>query len=250
MRVQKGAINSPPRRANRDRSADRPVLKNILTLFVGRRIVFYFAVALGEPGANFLGIILERAIPTLVRDVPGFVDDVKALRPGGVGIVGGVVHFIDSERYRIFKALGEIVGDGDAVAQTLGLHVANVILVLFVGLHAPFVEWMSFADVDGQEIGVFLVVAVELNDVANLATEGWSGEAAEDEDERSASSFFANMEVRGAVEGDQTRIRSLISHFQRAAMHVRKGVVHHMNGVFRAAGHDAKKDEHSRDESG
>jgi hypothetical protein len=109
---------------------------------------------------------------------------------------------------------------------------------------------MSFANVDSQEIGVILVVVVELNDVANLATEGWSGEAAEDEDERPASRFFAKMEIHGAVQGDESCIRSLISQFQCATMHVRKGVAHHVDGIFRAAGHEAEKEEHSHEESG
>jgi hypothetical protein len=38
---------------------------------------------------------------------------------------------------------------------------------------------MRFANVDGEEIGVIFVIVIELNDVANLATERRSSKAAE-----------------------------------------------------------------------
>jgi hypothetical protein len=41
---------------------------------------------------------------------------------------------------------------------------------------------MGLADVDGQEIGTVFVVVVDLRDVADLATEGRSSKAAEDQD--------------------------------------------------------------------
>jgi hypothetical protein len=220
-------------------------------LFGGRRLgVLHFAVALREPGANFLGIVFERAIAALVRNLTVFVDDVESLRPRGVSIVGSVGHLVDAEWNGIFEALGEIVGNGDAVVQGLGLHVANVILLFGVGFHAPLVEGMSLADVDGQEIGVILVIIVELNDVANLATKRRSSEAAEDEDERSASGSFADVKVGRAIERDQPSIGSGIAHFQIAAMHVGEGVADHVEGVFRAASHKAEKYVHAHHKSG
>lgn len=101
---------------------------------------------------------------------------------------------------------------------------------------------MSFTDVDGKKIGVVLVIAIELNDVANLATERRSSEAAEHKNEGAAGSSFPNMKVRGAIEGDKASIRSGIPHLQVASMHMRESVTHHVKGVFRAAGHEAKKD--------
>ncbi len=129
--------------------------------------------------------------------------------------------------------------------RVFGLHVADVVFILFVGLHAPLVEGMSFTDVDGEKIGVVLVIVIELNDVANLATEGRSSEAAENENEGTAGSSFANVEIRGAIEGDKAGIGSSIPHFQVAPMHVREGVAHHVKGVFRATRHEAKKDKHA-----
>jgi len=72
---------------------------------------------------------------------------------------------------------------------------------------------MSFANIDSEEIDVILVVVKELNDVANLATERRSSETAEDQDERTTSSFLANVKAAGAIERDKPRIRSVVAHF-------------------------------------
>jgi hypothetical protein len=88
---------------------------------------------------------------------------------------------------------------------------------------------------------MILVIVIELDDVANLAAERRSSEAAENENEGAPCSFFAKMEICGAVDGDKAGIGSVIPHFQSAAMHVRDSVAHHVKGISRAAGHDAKK---------
>src|SRR5258705_11852035 len=114
--------------------------------------MFYFAEAIDEPVADFLGIVFEGAVAAFVRDAALLVDDVEALGPGGVGVVGGVVHFVDSEGNGILEALGEVVGDGDALFKRFRLGVADIIFVFFVGLHLPFVQRVGFANVDGEEI--------------------------------------------------------------------------------------------------
>jgi hypothetical protein len=45
----------------------------------------------------------------------------------------------------------------------------------------PFVGRMRFAHVNGQKIGVILIVIEDLHDVADLATERRSSEAAEND---------------------------------------------------------------------
>jgi hypothetical protein len=212
--------------------------------------VLHFAVALGEPGANFLGIILERAIAALVRNLAVFIDDVEPLGPSGVGVVGGIGHFIDTERHRILEALGEILGNGHAVVQIFGLHVANVVLIFSIGFHAPLVEGMGFANVDGEEIDVILVVVIELNDVANLAAKRRSSETAKDEDERSASGFFADVKAGRAIECDEAGIRSVVADFQVAAMHVGKSIADHVEGIFGAASHETEEDVDTHQKSG
>jgi len=90
---------------------------------------------------------MERAHAATVRDAAGFVDDVEAFGPGGVGVVGGVVDVVDAEGDGVVEAFDEIVGDGYALAERLRLGVADV--VLHVGLHLPLVGRVGFADVDG-----------------------------------------------------------------------------------------------------
>src|SRR4029077_5511501 len=138
--------------------------------------MFYFAEAIGKPVADFLGIVFEGAVAAFVGNVALLIDDVEALGPGGIGIVGGVGHFVDAEGHGIFEALGEVVGDGYALLESFRLGVADVVFVFFVGLYLPFVERVGFADVDGEEIGAVFIVVVDLRDIADLATERWSSE--------------------------------------------------------------------------
>ena len=59
---------------------------------------------------------------------------------------------------------------------------------------------MGFADVDGEEVGAVLIVVEDLRDLADLATERRSSEAAEDQDKRFALGAFADVKARGAIE--------------------------------------------------
>jgi hypothetical protein len=70
---------------------------------------------------------------------------------------------------------------------------------------------MGFANVDGQKIDVVLVIFVELNDIANLATERRSSKTAKDQDQGPTGRFLADVETRGAVQGDEPRVRGLIA---------------------------------------
>jgi hypothetical protein len=101
---------------------------------------------------------------------------------------------------------------------------------------------MSLANIDSEEIDVILVIVIELNDVANLATERRSSEAAEDKDERTASGFIAKVKTAGAIERDKSSIRSVVADFQVTTMHVGESVADHVEGVFGSAGHEAEKD--------
>jgi len=208
--------------------------------------MFYFAVAGGEPSANFLWIVVEWAHAAAIGDASGFIDDVETFGPGGVGVVGGVGHVVDTEGQWEIEALGEIVGDGEALLERLGLSVTDVFLE--VGFHLPFVGGMGFAHVDGQKIGVLFVIVEDLNEVANLATERRSSKAAEDEDERLGAGAFTDVKTVGAVECEETRVRSGVADFEIASVHVRQGVADHVEGVPRAAGHDTEHDESDHDE--
>jgi hypothetical protein len=160
--------------------------------------VFYFAVAGGQPGSGFIGMVVEWAHAAGVGDFASLIDDVDAFGPGGVGVVRGVGHVIDAERDGILLALDEIVGDGDALLESFGLRVADVFFD--VGLHLPFVGGMRFAHVDGQKISVIFVVVVDLNDVADLATEWRSSVAAENDHQRASGDTIVNPELVLAAE--------------------------------------------------
>jgi hypothetical protein len=99
---------------------------------------------------------------------------------------------------------------------------------------------MGFANVDGEEIGAVFIVVENLRDVANLATEGRSSEAAEDENQRFAFGAFADVKARGSVERDKSGVGGVAADLQIAPVHVREGVADHADRVFGAAGHDAE----------
>jgi hypothetical protein len=170
-----------------------------------------FAEAGGQPRAEFCRLVIERAHAPAVDNVTALVDDVEALGPGGVSAVGRVAHVIDAEGNRVLKALDEIVGDFEALLKIFWLGVADV--VLHVGLHLPFVGGMGFAHVDGEEVGVILVVVIKLRDVADLATERRSSKAAEDQHERLRVEALANVEMVGAVEGDEFGVGRVVTDF-------------------------------------
>lgn len=140
---------------------------------------------------------MERPHPSAIRDVACSIDDVQPLWPRRVSAVRRIAHVIDAKRQRKFVARGEILGDGHALFQRLRLRVANVIF--HVGLHLPFVGGMRFADVHGEKIRFVFVIVVNLNDVAHLAAEGRSGEAAKHQDQRACADAFPNMKVIDAV---------------------------------------------------
>jgi len=162
--------------------------------------VLYGAVAGRQPGADLVGVVVERAHPAAIGDAAGFVDDVEALGPGGVSIVGSVIDVVDAERDGVVETLDEIVGDGYALGERFRLGVTDI--VLHIGLHLPLVGRVGFADVDGKEVGVIFIIVVNLHHVTDVAAEGWSSEAAEDEDERAGAGAFADVEAIGAIESD------------------------------------------------
>ncbi len=150
-------------------------------------------VAGGEPSADFVGIVMEGTHAAAIGDTAGFVNDIEALGPRGVGVVRRVVHVVDAESDGIVESLDEVISDGNALGKRFRLGVADVILD--VGLHFPLVSWMGFANVHGEKVGMFLVVVVNLDHVTDVAAEGRSSVAAEDDDERASAGAFADVEV-------------------------------------------------------
>ena len=140
------------------------------------------AEAFGEPRTNFFRLIVERAHAASIRDAAMLVDHVEPLGPGRICEIGGIVHVVDPEGERVPLPLHEIVGNGHALLERLRLCVADVFF--HVRFHLPLVGGMCFADVNGEEIRSIFVVVVNLDHVTDVATEGRSSVAAEDQDER------------------------------------------------------------------
>jgi hypothetical protein len=61
---------------------------------------------------------------------------------------------------------------------------------------------MSFADVDGEEIGSVVVIVVQLGEMTHLATEGRSSVASEDENQGARTDVVMQKESGLAVERD------------------------------------------------
>ena len=154
--------------------------------------------SLFEPGARFLRMVVKRPQPAAVNDFPRLIDDVYTLGPASVGEVGGFVHVVHAEGQREMEALDEIVGDRNALRQSLRLRIANVFV--HVAFHLPFVLRMRFADVNGQKIRASFVIVVEIYEVAYLAAEGRSGVAAKNQNKRALADAIAEMELRLAIE--------------------------------------------------
>ncbi len=96
---------------------------------------------------------------------------------------------------------------------------------------------MGFANIHGQKIGALFIVAVDLDDVANLAAEGRSSKASEHQYERTFMSSFANVEMVYAVQGDDSCVGRVAANFQRAAMHVRQSIPDHPIGILGTPGY-------------
>jgi hypothetical protein len=178
-------------------------------------------------------MIVERAQASAIRDFPGFINDVEAFRPCCIGVIGNVVHVVDSERQWEMKTLNEIVGDGDSLREGVRLGVADVLI--HVGLHLPFIERMSFADIDGEEVGTVLVIVIERDEVAYLAAEGWSGVASKDEDQGALADPFAQVKGGLAVEPEQAHVRRAVADMKITVAPLRKRVTQETVNVARTA---------------
>jgi hypothetical protein len=180
---------------------------------------------------------MERSHAATIGDAARFVDDVEAFGPRRISVVGGVIDVVDAEGNRVVEPLDEIVRDGYALSQSLRLGITDI--VLHVGFHLPLIGGMSFAHVDGQEVGVILIVIVNLHHVTDVAAKRRSSVAAEYDDERASAGAFANVEMICAIESEEPGVGSIIADFERAAVHVGQGIAQHAVSVLRATGHFA-----------
>ena len=197
--------------------------------------MFYCAVARGEPFASFLRLVVEWTDPTAVSDAAALINDVNSLRPRGIGVIGGVAHVIDSEGQSEVESFDEIIRNRHALLECFRLRVTNV--VFEIRFHLPLVGGMRFANVNRQEISAFLVILINLNDVAHLAAKRWSSKTPEDENEWTIVRTFANVKTADTIQRDDARVRRIATDSQHSAMHVGQRVAHHTVRILGAPGH-------------
>jgi hypothetical protein len=143
-------------------------------------------------------MVIERPNPTAISDLALFIDDVNALRPRGIGVIGDIVHIIHAEGNWEVKALDEIVGNGHALLRAMRLRVADILI--HIRFHLPLVERMRFANIYGEEIRAILVIGIQVDEVAYLAAKRRSRVAAEHQNQRALANAVAQMKSRMPVE--------------------------------------------------
>src|SRR6202047_2628959 len=100
---------------------------------------------------------------------------------------------------------------------------------------------MSFANVNGKELGAAAVFAVHLGEMAHLAAEGRSSVASENNNERARSDAFMQIEGGLAVERNQSHVWRGGAYAKAAAMPLGKGVAKKAVDVARPA-HEMAED--------
>ena len=94
---------------------------------------------------------------------------------------------------------------------------------------------MSFADIDGEEVGTVLVIVIERDEVAYLAAEGRSGVASKDEDQGALADPFAQVKGGLAVEPEQAHVRRAVADMKITVAPLRKRVTQETVNVARTA---------------
>jgi hypothetical protein len=176
-------------------------------------------------------MIVERAQASAINDFPGFVNNVEAFRPCCIGVIGNVVHVVHGKRQGKMETPDEVVGDGDSLREGVRLGVADVLI--HVGLHLPFIERMSLANIDGEEVGAVLVIVIECDEVAYLAAERRSGVASEDEDQWALADPFSQVKAGLAIEREQPHVRRAVADMKIAIAPLRECVTQETVDVTR-----------------
>ena len=143
----------------------------------------------------------ERARATRVGDPPVRGDEHEPLRPGGERRAHMVVHRVEEKWHAEREALGARERGCPAFGERRLLRENGVLLE--VRRHLPLVGRVRLCDIDEREVGSVAEAAEEALDVAGPATKRRSGEAAEDEQQRTASNEIHDcnrLEVVGAAQ--------------------------------------------------
>jgi hypothetical protein len=125
----------------------------------------------------------ERSGLALVQNTTIRPDQVKSIRPSGIGGLDLVIEAIDHRR----KLNTEFshAGAGDRSAFSLVLWTGEEHLIANIALHLPYIRWVSLKNVNRVEGSLALVLLRQFVQGGNLPPKGWSSIAAEDQHHRS-----------------------------------------------------------------
>ena len=132
-----------------------------------------------ERCGEFVRMEAEGAGLALVDDAALGVDEVNAVGPAGVGLLGGVGEIVE-QRGELDAELAD-AGGSEFSTFVLRFWAREDDVVLDVALHLPDVAGMRFEDVNRVERDAVVIPIVELVEGRNLPPEGRSSVAAKDE---------------------------------------------------------------------
>jgi hypothetical protein len=107
------------------------------------------------------------------------VDQVKTIRPTGIGLLGRVAELINDRRNLDAKFSHARAGDHRAFLFILGAGEND--FVFNIALHLPNVAGMRFRDVHNQEVNLISILLIKLIESGNLPPEGRSRVAAKNQ---------------------------------------------------------------------
>jgi len=137
---------------------------------------------LGKREAELIGLEAERARLALESHTTMRVDQIQAVRPAGVGALGGVPEFVE-HRGEFYAQLAH-AKSCDVLPLVFILRTGEDDLIPDVALHLPDITRMSLGDVYGQKGYTTLVLPVELVEGGNLPPKGRSSVTAKNEHDR------------------------------------------------------------------
>ena len=95
------------------------------------------------------------------------VDQIDAVGPAGIGVLGRIAEFVQNGREFDSRSPHAEAGDLRAILVVFGAGEDD--LILDVAFHLPDITGMSFGDVHGQERNPIFVLLVELIQGGKLA---------------------------------------------------------------------------------
>ena len=170
---------------------------------------------LNQRGVQFIRLEAEGTGTALEDDVLARVDQINAIRPTGVGLLGGIAELVKHGGKLDAKLANARAGNQRAFFFVLGTGKDDV--VANVAFHLPNVAGMGFKNVDDKKSDLAAVLIVELVEGRSLPPEGRSSVASEDQHDGLLRGQRRQLNSLSFVEGHQGEVRGGIAGVQRAS---------------------------------